>query len=430
MQAPAVVLFARGTAPLEVRVGDDVVATFKPTHSAPEGTGPALSIAAYEALVAACGYDDDGETSPRYEAEGRAAMQEALPPDSMLTPVRTWRGEVEARLRQAEAIGRSYGMSASAIEAVVGRPFVARRSLLPPMARARELDAQRTVAEEQAAVAVAIAAPAKPRTAAELGIDGVAVRLSRLGIVAPEPFPGARTLWVSAEERFYGWLALPGMRTPTFDRDGVRSLRADELVPLDAQRVLEPGWAELHWLRARRAEAGLDFGAMTDFANDVSDVAREFVAKHAGTVLAPPYPRAWIVDYVVEVLVRAAETRLRPDLAAELLLGAMDGVFKAQHAPFNTPTATAGMVHALRNSPITHFSQLVTPAIELKASKPHPRYLPEELPSHACRANIAARCVQAAMHGEFVAVAESLRPASATVPPDGSAPAKNKPRSR
>ena len=320
------------------------IAVISPTDA---GRKPAsdLAIQAYEQLVLEHGTEDAGDVSGAWDDEGAAAMQAAMPDAEMCgAQLRVWRGEIESRLRQVEAIGRWYGMTPEAIEAVTGRPYVARRSMLPPCGMAKTLDERQRLADEvaaraQAAAEAAFAESQRPKSLAELRIDAVECAKSR-SVMASEPFFGAQLLYETATGFVYGWRTILGLELPPFDVCGVRSLPQTSLAPLQTLPVPEPSPAALGFVKGMRAEhgKGYDLGpiARARFTDRGIPLARELAREHSSSYVAPGHLNAWRSLWLVEAVVRGC--LVQPDLATKLLLEAFGEADMNRHPPMRMPT--------------------------------------------------------------------------------------------
>ena len=316
--------------------------TLTPVEAGTPPTGD-LSLAAYELVTSQHGHDDDtGETSDHWVLEGHEAMAAALEGlESLGSGLKGWRGEPESRLRQVEAIGRWYGLTPARIAEITGRPFVARKSLLPTCGMARQLDAQRAdhvVAQRQAAVATESARveALRPRTLAELGVEGICVRRDRVATDAlanphngdAPPWFGAFPLFVSNAEVWWGWKSVAGLELPAFDEHGARSLRGDLLVPPGMREPVEltaPAFAFLRALR-QRFGVGLDFGPVASFIEPTVEVlarAKAIARRHVRAFSdVPPMTIIHVQRIAADLIVRGL--LIDPIAATVVLYSEMD----------------------------------------------------------------------------------------------------------
>ena len=340
-------LWAAGTSPLEIGGG---AVRIEPVDQGTPIVGD-LSIDAYECLIKEHGAADTGDVSGEWDDDGARAVREAVHDSAMRgQQLRVWRGEVESRIRQAEAIGRWFGMSPAAIAAVTGRPYIPRASMLPTCDRARDLTAKREASElaarQEAEQAAALAREAaRPRTLMELGIEAVAVRRDRV-VVAPEPFAGAALLWSTDVEHVYGWRHLLGLELPAGEVDGIRVLGRDELAPPTCRPVPEPTLAAVGFAMSLRARLGaFSTGPVLEFTDAALDAGRALAAASVRYLIASPTADYWRAGYLVRVLVRRMQ--IRPDVAVHVLLEAADREHTRRNPPVRLPTIHAQREYAL-----------------------------------------------------------------------------------
>jgi hypothetical protein len=257
---PSVVpLWAAGTEPLVLRVGDVDVVRLHPVDAGTAADGE-LTLEVLELLVEQHGFDDKGEDAGgAWVEQGRAEMALAMPGRLLRGGLPHWRGEDEQRLRQAEAVGRSFGMTGEEVAEVTGRALVPRRVMLEPMGRARELERQRAEAEEaavraEAAAAVVDTEALRPRTWRELGAQAVRVARERFGTVGEsEPFCGAVRVARDEKTLTYAWRVLPGLALPVFAEQEIATVDLDEVAPLLDRPLAEIDGNACRFLRMARA---------------------------------------------------------------------------------------------------------------------------------------------------------------------------------
>jgi hypothetical protein len=290
-----------------------------------------------ELLCEQHGTDDDGATSDAFVAEGEAAVRAVLdatpaPPAVGEVSLRAWRGDRDSRLRQAEAVGRAHGLSGEAISRIIGRPFVARRTLLPPCSAVRRLEEKRAAdiaaAKEREAEAEAVRVEmSRARTAGEMGWEVIEInaRERAFGALVEPPFKNATMLARVGDLAWFGFQQIPGWELPCVTAEGIRVLARSEPVnhlrtPNDAN-FYDATFAQT--LRATRG-SGYDFGPIPRdrFSDKGVERAEELVRKHANALRAPMAPIAWRGPWLITYLVRGL--LLRPDLAAQMLIRARD----------------------------------------------------------------------------------------------------------
>jgi hypothetical protein len=291
-----------------------------------------LSLEGYEWIVDQLGSDDTGEVCDRWLVEGEAEMRHVIrdPPSG---PLRSWRGEPEVRARQAEAVGRSYGMPAAAIAAVTGRPYTPRRSLLPTADRAHALDEQKRVADQAEAEAKTAAEAARieaarPKSLAELGVEVITCEKARAtsnDLADHMPYRGARLLGQDAGRTYWGFQRVQGLDLPEgFEQLGVRVLRQTDIVPPFLLPAPEANVADASFAKTIRARSGgeYDLGpiAASRFTDRGLDLARGLVKRFRRglVVFSPNDPFAWRSLWLVEAIVRGV--LIRPDVAAHLVV--------------------------------------------------------------------------------------------------------------
>ncbi|HEY1696169.1 MAG TPA: hypothetical protein VGG39_28575 [Polyangiaceae bacterium] len=418
------------TMPMIVIVDGTHAARFEPTDAAvPSEGAPNLSLSAYELICEQHGTEDTCEIAEGYERLATSAVREVRPtPEMRGQHLREWRGELEVRERMSEAVLRGHGVAPDAVGGLLGfgRVYSGRKSLIPTCATARAHDERKRLAAEaekaaEEAARVAAVEAARPRTPRELGADIMTVRRGRLGVSA-EPFDGARVIARTETEDVIGWKCVEAMHHPSYHRDGVRSVDRDDpsVLPyllatpvglLHAQ-LTTPGPAEIAWLRERRIEAGLDFGPMRDFSTTVPDAAREFARRWTRVFHAATHADMWRPDWVTEVLVRS-EWRLRPDLATEVLLEALEGEFDLRNPGIVFKNAWS--MHRQHDTAGTEFTDMHEGERRAVArTKRIESHRPEDRPSVASRTNVGNMMALAADRGLYVSAGESIAPPAAT----------------
>jgi hypothetical protein len=327
-------LWSTLTSPAELRNGDNVIARIAPTDAGQRPVGD-LSAAGYAALCAAFGTDDTADTDDRWTVEGQAAMRAVLA-DMPRGQLPTWRGELESRMRQAECVGRLYGMSPEAIASVTGRTYVARKGLLPTCGRAHELAERKRVADEAAAIAKvaaeeAAAETARPKTLRELGAEGLEVKKGRVGARRDpisrreivEPFEGAWRWCVGETDDavYFAWMAPAGLELPVFEADGARVLRREEIPPIPLPTLVDATADALKYIREMRGRFGTyDTGPIVQWSSLGVDRAKALAAAFASSLSTSPAPTgssAWVRGWLCSAVVRGL--RVRPDVAAAII---------------------------------------------------------------------------------------------------------------
>jgi hypothetical protein len=411
-----------GTAPLDVVVDGVVAARFTRTESAPWSSGTyELALDAYVPLCEQHGSADTGESAEgAWDAEGAAAMREVLPPAAMLLqPMHDYRGSLEVRLRIAEARGRDHGMTPEAIASVTGRPYVARKSLIPPCGRSRELEEQRRDREMKAAEGAKAAAAAaaqieiaRDRTFAELRVCAVAVKIGRLadGLTTAqvfarthqwrtsEPWTGASVLFATADEVYYGHRVVPGCAMPKFSRDGVRSIDPSEIAPRSMGEVVDASPAAMLFMHERKVEAGENLGAVRNLQAEVWPASAALIAVSARVLLSPSPSHAHRMVLLAEQLVRSRDCQLRPDAALRAVLGhaSLDGEFRRLRPAVEIPYGA--LVRSVRTGELT--GPLPTRSVQ--------SYADHELPSRALVGPLGQALVRAVSIGSYVPAGSKL----------------------
>ena len=345
--------WAAGVAALEVHFGDAVAATFAPTDAGPAPEGLHLSLDAYEMLVAQHGHDLSDEVDDWWHREGQDAMAEALPGETPAPELRQWRGEVEVRLRMAESVGRSYGLSPKGHRGC-DRQTVHRAALDAAGVRTGARAGRGTA---RAAGGGSGRASGEGRRRGRAGPPSEH-RRSALGRVRGP----ARARWRHVGTRALGRLAaddaladrgraLPGApraarppRARSMVCERCATPRGPRQVPVHAMPAREPDRAALEFLHAIRVEAACNFGAVRELVLTIPPRAHELAKQWAGTSLSPQPTLAWRTDWLCELFIRCAEFRMRVDVALiKVLLPALDEAWKKlpQNEPIKIPTHRA-----------------------------------------------------------------------------------------
>ena len=324
-------LFASPAVAFEIRKGEDL-ATIEPALPS-SAFDSWLDLESYELLVEQHGKEDSGEVSGAHDELGAVAMGEVLQGRrERELGLPHWRGEDEVLLRQAEALGRSWGLSPVAIERVTGRAYAPRKSLLPCCEKSKELDvakaeAAKVQAEQERVAEAARVEAARPRTFSERpDLTGVHVKKSRVR-TGPEVavFHGAHTLSLTPYDGgdLVGFEAIEGHELPAFDEDGVRTLRPDEVVPT-MHPVLPPDIHSFLWTCERRLQFGkdLDFGLIAKSRlrcdDDTVAIVEAIAQRYQTRLTSDRGPTSiWWHRVAAELAVRGA--LCRPDVAAVIL---------------------------------------------------------------------------------------------------------------
>lgn len=344
-------LVANFTEPLTVEIDGEPAFTLTPTDAGQPAKTPSLDV--LEAIIASAGVDDDGEESTEWEDLAIAAMRAVLS-KSTKGPMAEFRGETAAIRIMAASAARSYGAAPDLISKN-GAAYTPRRLLLPPMHHATRLaERARRAAEDadraEAEFAAAQVEARRPRSLADLGLDGVVVRKGRLAATSEAPFYGAVPIYESATEAFYAWRRFPGLTLPTFDDGGVRSMVRDEpLPPFNRVFASEPSnWAAgfIQDVRARYGKHDTGPVPRDRFTNAGIGRAREFLATRGDWLLidVASMARGFRQRLAMECLVRGF--CLRPDIAALLAIGVRDGAHGAAFPSARFPTALAPLARA------------------------------------------------------------------------------------
>jgi len=369
-----------------------------------------LPLALYQAIVDSEGDDAGPDSTDLWLAEGEAWARAALVrmPSGVFE---RWQGCRAARLAQVrDRLLRGYLMPPGVVERITGVPITEVRGLFPighdanRLAEAARAAADALATAKAAAETIRIEA-ARPRSLAELGIEMVAARKDRTDTATTlEPFP-ISPVGETEEEVLYAWKSIPAMELPAFSINGVRSLAAAEFPPAPMGPVLEASPHVLGFLTRIRARfgVGLDFGPVDDSLWTDRHVtrARELARQHAGLFLAHPTPHtAWRSGWLVELLVRGL--LVRPDIAAELLLAELDGLFSRRRPPLRVPTDM-------------HIREARFAAAESTYARQETGYTPSaqftsgDLPSRTDRAVVGALAANAAARG-IISVGALLEP--------------------
>jgi hypothetical protein len=232
--------------PTVVRVGDFDVFRLTPTTTGTEPTRH-LDLDSFLLILDEVGGADDGsETSDAWAHQGIAAAVEAMrhaPPHEGLHRFQHSRAVAEA---QAVAVARWYGAPVEAIAELLGRPIELRKTLLPPCAKARELDAAiaRTRAQGEAAAAKlqaerVEAARLNTSTLDELGCQAIRVPLvDSPGVQTPRELDGLPSFTADAgAAAVFPFRSIPGLHLGPIEFAGVRVLPGDYVIDALATRI-------------------------------------------------------------------------------------------------------------------------------------------------------------------------------------------------
>jgi len=363
LQPAVFILYGAPTEPKEVAIDGKVIARIAGCDR-----GQKLSYDVVPELLAwLCadlGTEDTGETSADFEAEGIAAVQAVLenapPAAPPVAPpsLRGWRGELDSRLRQAEGVGRHYGLAPEAIERITRRKYVARKHLLPTCGAIAGLEEKRNAAAEVAkredadaeAVRVEIA---RPKTAGELNIEVVEVDVHAraFGALLEPPYRNAWPLGVRDGLTFWGFKRIDGYELPVVRAEGIRVFDRNEVVNHLGAPMPEASYFDCAFaitLRAQRG-TGYDFGPISRdrFSERGMPLAEELVRKYAGALQNPQGPLGWRSHWLLQFLVRGL--LVRPDLASAMCIRSRDAYNRGPASDMmgDALGATAAL-HALR----------------------------------------------------------------------------------
>jgi hypothetical protein len=388
---------------------------FRLVQTDPDQSALDLSHDVYTDIVDALGDDAMPEPRADFIAEGEAWARAALT-DLPHGDLAGWRGEPRARMEMvASRLARSYCLPPGEVERIVGIAPPP-RGLYPVSQDYDRLAELRRVAEERKRAAAEAAARVqveivRDRTFAELGVCVVAVKIGRLadGLVparasapshrwrAAEAWPGARVVFTTDDEVFYGFRAVPGVSMPRFERDGVRSVDASGIAPASMGEVVEADGAAMQFMADRKREAGEDFGAVRRLRAEVYPATAAFIAKHAPLLLNPSLGYPHRLTLFAEQVVRIADHALRPDAALRAIGPVLDARFRALHPPIEVP---AGAI--VRN--------LMTGEVAERPKRELPRFVDDELPSKSAVQWLGAALVRATQRGDFVPAGATLEP--------------------
>jgi len=317
-----------------------------------------------ELLCAQHGYDDDGATSDAWVAAGDRAVRAVLeaapaPPAPGEVSLRAWRGERDSRLRQAEAVGRFYGLAPEAIERITGRKYVPRKHLLPTcgaiagLEEKRKAEAEAAAREAEAVEAVRVEA-GRPKTAGEMGLEviEVDVRARAFGALLEPPYKNAWPLGVRDGLTFWGFKQVAGYELPVVRAEGIRVFDRSEVVNHLGAPMPEASYFDCAFaitLRAQRG-TGYDFGPISRdrFGERGMPLAEELVRKYAGALQNPQGPLGWRSHWLLQFLVRGL--LLRPDIAAALCIRSRDAYNRGAEAAdlMGDALGATAALHALR----------------------------------------------------------------------------------
>jgi len=410
---PVVRLDAAWTEPVTVtREGHDLF-RLTPTDAGQEATS--LMGPLYWAIVDALGDDAMPEPSSDFIAEGEAWARPAL----IETPhgaLPGWRDEPRAHMEMvASRLVRSWRLPPGEVERIVGIAPPA-RGLYPVGRDYDRLAELRRAAEERKrataeAAAAAVQVEIRDLTFAQMGIAVVAVKIGRLadGLVsarasAPShqwqtaaPWPGARVLFASDTEVFYGHRVVPGCSLPMFSRDGVRSVDPSTIAPRALGEVVEADAHAMAFLGDRKRENGENMGPVRDLQAQVWPAAAELIGKSVRVLLSPSPMQSHRLQLLAEQLVRTRDCQLRPDAACNAILGHpdLDGRFRALRPPVEIPYGA--IVRSIQTG-----EQRPLPKREVQSFADH------ELPSKALLGPLGQALVRAVSIGSYVPAGSKL----------------------
>jgi hypothetical protein len=356
--------------------------------------GGDLPLVGYELLCAQYGTDDTGECDDRHLDAAETAIYQAMPhPNERASAVKVWRGEIEQRIRQAEAVGRAYLAPPAFIERVTGRKYVPRKSLIPTGALAARLDEQRKEAERTAKlIAEGRAARAteeqRPRTMREHGWHGIEIR--RDAIERPpariDVFP---VQWQTPDGRlqYACWEAIEELAPPLLDLQTFRVLPDSFQVPRGAAPAIRPHVEVVTFIRELLALDGrLDSGPVVEFTGSIdSPEARAVLERYGRYFYGCTTIDEWRRAFAAELLVR--REAIRPDHVADAIWRRILEIHDAKGppTPYDKPCA-AGRPGAFRKED-GRWYETVRPALP-------------PVPEGAWkRASIEATCVAAVSSG-------------------------------
>jgi hypothetical protein len=350
--------------PAVVRVDNVDVFRVTPTTA---GTAPTRHLDAdtFALILDALGVDDDGSaTTETWAQQGLAAAVEAMrhaPPDEGLHRFQRSRSVAEA---QAVAVARCYGAPVEGIAKLLGRPVTLGKTLLPPLARAKELDAMvaRQKTEGDAADAKLMAerveaARVNTDTLDTLGCQAVLVPLlDAPGVQVPKELAGLPSFTSDGgAAAVFPWRAIPGLSLGPIEFAGVRVLAGDFVINAPARTMTSIPMAtvavySLVCALIRKYAPG-DFGPITAFSKDGIDAARAFISQWASYLYDVRMGREWLPRHLVEMSVRAY--RLRPDVAVAEWSAALQGIHSGAPVPrvpaSMVPIGTSDREQAFRN---------------------------------------------------------------------------------
>ena len=348
------------TAPVELAGADGPILRLTP--DAGEATRE-MVIAVYARVVELAGTDDTGESTDAWEEEGRTAMLAAAPSKAMREArLRQWDGSLPARISMQENIGRSFGMIPESIAAFTGRPYVARKGMIPTCLHVPRLEEEKRAAEEaerktqqmEARLdeeARARAARQARMTLRELGIDGVIVKKPLGWTFDPAkldecaPFRDAPCVAEDGRTRTYAWSGLVALVLclPTFEADGIRSLDLDQVPPPGLRAAPEASTHALLFVQKCREQFGaFDRGPVREWSKGAVleralERADELVTKHAFAFGTAAWPhRMWVQGLLAGAVVRGL--RVPPQLAEPMFLRVADSDYAMRNQPMKIPT--------------------------------------------------------------------------------------------
>jgi hypothetical protein len=380
-----------------------------------------LPLLLYQAIVDSEGDDRGPDSDNRFVAEGEAWARAAL--GRMPSGVfEAWQGCRAARIAQVQdRLVRGFLVPPAVVERIVGVPLIATRGLFPVGHDALRLEESARRAAEALATAKAAAEAIRmeamrAKSIGALGLEVLAVRKGRLA-VQPEPFVTSAPLWEDATSLYYGFRKVMGLELPVgLDVDGVRVLGAEEFAPLTMSSPISEASSHAIGFTTMLREkygVGLDLGPVDDaFWTDRHLFrARELARQHAGVFLAhPTQSNAWRAGWLVELLVMGLLTR--PDIATDLLLTELDGIFSRRRPPLKIPTNMHMREAKFAASDSEYFRGLARPET---GHTPHARFTSSDLPSVVDRAHVAVLAANAASRG-IISVGALIEPPATKKP--------------
>jgi hypothetical protein len=370
-----------------------------------------LPLALYQAIVDDAGDDQGPDSTGLWLVEGAAWARAALArmPSSVFEK---WQGCQSARIAQVQdRLVRGFLLPPGEVERITKTPLTTTRGLFPIGHDANRLEESAHAAAEATALAEAAAEALRvesrrPRSVASFGLECIAVSKSRIG-VSPEPFVTSAPLWEDEGARYYGFRKILALELPVgLDVEGIRVLGAEEFAPLNLSNpILDATSHALGFITMLRERygVGLDFGPVDDarWSDRGLPRARELARQHASAFLAHPtqstaYQSGLLVEWVVRGLL------VRPDIASEILLTELDGIFSRRRPPLRIPTNMHIREARLGESESTY-------ARPETAFTPSARFNSDDLPSRTDRVVVGNLAANAAVRG-IVSVGALLEP--------------------